>query len=181
MTHLSKRPAKLLTALQALTVVLALFGTWFAGLLSFLGIAAVRMIFHDEVTTLNAKFFVICALLAVVGVSVCCYIALISFFRLLQRMKKETAFTRRNSKALGRIALSCLAAAAMLLLLMGYISFGVFLPTRSFTGSIRQFVETFCMLMLWPFGFGVVGLLVQGVRVLMDRALALEEEQELVV
>ena len=181
MRHLSKRPAKLFTALQAMTVALALFGTWFAGLLGFLGIAAIRMIFHEEPTTLSAKVFVVCAVAAVVGVSVCCYIALGSFFTLLQRMKKETAFTRRNTKALGRIALSCLAAAAMLFMLMGYISFGVFLPTRSFTGSVWQFMETFCMLMLWPFGFGLVGLLVQGVRVLMDRALALEEEQELVV
>ena len=181
MTHLSKRPAKLLAVLQVLTGAMALFGTWFAGLLGFLGVAAARMIFHEEGATLNGKIFVICALLAVVGVSVCCYVALGSFVMLLQRMKKETAFTRRNSKALGRIALSCLVAAAMLLMLMGYISFGVFLPTRSFTGSVWQFMETSFMLMLWPFGFGVVALLIQGVRVLMDRAITIREEQELVV
>ena len=181
MTHLSSRPRALLTTLQILTVVIALFGTWFASLLGFLGIAGARMIFHEEVTTLSAKIFVVCALMAVAGVSVCCYMALGSFFGLLQRMKKETAFTWRNCRALGRMALCCAGAAAMLFALMAYIAFGVFLPTQSFTNGFGQFAETVVMLMLWPFGFGVVSLLIQGVRVLMARAIALREEQELVV
>ena len=181
MTHLSRRPKALLTTLQVFTVAIALFGTWFAMFLSLLGFGGARMIFYDEVTTLNAKIFVVCALLAVFGVSVCCYIALGSFFGLLQRMKKETAFTQRNCRALGRVALCCAVAAAMLFALMGYIAFGVFLPTDSFTNSLGQFVSTFGMLMLWPFGFGLVSLLIQGVRVLMARAIALREEQELVV
>ena len=181
MTHLSRRPVALLTVLQVLTVVVALFGTWFAGLLGLLGFAGAREIFFEMPTILGAKVFVICALMAVAGVSVCCYVTLASFFMLLQRMKKETAFTQRNCRALGRMALCCAVAAAMLFLLMGYILFGVFLPTLSFTDSLGRFVEAGCMLMLWPFGFGVVSLLIQGVRVLMARAIALREEQELVV
>ena len=181
MTHLSKRPKALLTILQGFTVVIALFGTWFAGLLGLLGLGGARMIFQEEPTTMNAKIFVVCALLAVAGVSVCCYIALGSFFGLLQRMKKETAFTQRNCRALGRVALCCAVAAAMLFALMGYIAFGVFLPTDSFTNSLGQFVGPFGMLMLWPFGFGLVALLIQGVRLLMVKALELREAQEMVV
>ena len=181
MTHLSKRPVALLTILQALTVVVALFGTWFAGVLGLLGLGGAQEVFRDAYTAWGARIFVVSALMAVVGVSVCCYVALGNFFALLQRMKKETAFTRRNCRALGRIALSCAVAAAMLFVLMSYIALGVFLPTRSFTGSLWQFGEMVCMLMLWPFGFGVVSLLIQGVRLLMVRALELREEQELVV
>lgn len=181
MTHLSKRPVALLTTLQVLTVAVALFGTWFAGFLGLLGIGGAKMIFVEEPTTVGAKVFVVGALAAVACVSVCCYVTLASFFRLLQRMKRETAFTQRNCLALGRMALCCAAAAAVLFVLMGYIAFGVFVPTLSFTDSARRFVETVCMLMLWPFGFGLVSLLLQGVRVLMARAIALREEQELVV
>lgn len=181
MTHLTKRPVVLLTVLQILTVAVALFGTWFAGFLGLLGIGGARIVFLEEPTTVSGKVFVLSALAAVVGVSVCCYVALIGFFRLLQRMKRETAFTRRNCLALGRISLSCAVAAAMLFVLMSYIAFGVFLPIRSFTGSLLMIVETLCLQMLWPFGFGLVALLVQGVRVLMARAIALKEEQELVV
>lgn len=181
MTQLSKRNVTLLTVLQALTGLIALFGTWFAGLLGLLGIGGASMIFTEEGATLSGKVFVVCALATVVVVSACCYVALGSFFRMLQRMKKETAFTRRNCKALGRISLSCALAAAVLFALMGYIALGVFLPTQSFTDSLLRFVGTVCMLMLWPFGFGLVSLLVQGVRVLMARAITMREEQELVV
>lgn len=185
MTHLSKRPVALLTILQLLTGVLVLFGTWFAGLLGLLGGGVLWEIFSDAQWAANGAlsvtFFCVGALVTVVIVSACCYITLGSFLMLLQRMKKETAFTERNCRALGRMALCCAVAAAVLFLLMGYIAVGVFLPTSSFTQSIVQFAGVVCMLMIWPFGFGVVALLIQGVRVLMVRALALREEQELVV
>lgn len=181
MTHLSRRPKGLLTVLQILTAVVAILGTWFESLLYLLGFSAAREMLAEASTPLGAKTFVVCALATVVGVSACCYIVLWSFATLLQRMKKETAFTQRNCRALGRMSLGCAAAAAILFTMMSYIAFGVFVPTRSFTGSVWQFVETLGMLMLWPFGFGLVSLLIQGVRVLMARALALREEQELVV
>lgn len=181
MTHLSRRPRALLTVLQAMTVAVALFGTWFAVMLGLLGVGGVQLIFADAGATVGAKIFVVSALATVIGVSVCCYITLGSFFALLQRMKKETAFTQRNCRALGRMALCCAAAGAMLFAVMSYIAVGAFLPTRSFTDNLRPFVDAVCMLMLWPFGFGLVSLLLQGVRVLMTRAIALREEQELVV
>lgn len=181
MTHLPERPKALLTILQVLTVIVALFGTWFAGLLGLLGIAGASEILTEASAAVGAKIFVLGALATVVGVSVCCYIALGSFFMLLQRMKKETAFTRRNCGALGRMALCCAVAAAMLFVIMSYIALGVFVPTQSFTRSFVQFVGTVCTLMLWPFGFGLVALLIQGVRLLMVRALELREAQEMVV
>lgn len=185
MTHLSKRPKGLLTLLQALTVLVAAVGTWMAVVLGILGWFAATEIFASlpeaAETGLEAILFACGGLATVVIVSVCCYVALGSFFILLQRMKKETAFTRRNCRALGRMAFSCAVAAAVLFLMMGYIAFGVFVPTMSFTNSLWQFVDKVCVLMAWPFGFLVVSLLLQGVRVLMVRAMTLREEQALVI
>ena len=185
MTHLSKRPAALLTILQLLTLSIALFGTWFAAILALLGGSALSELFRGAQWAAEGSLPVILffagAMAAVVTVSVCCYIALGSFLALLQRMKKETAFTQRNCRALGRMALCCAVAAAVIFVMMCYAAVGVFLTTRSFTRNLWTYIEAVQMLMIWPFGFGVVSLLIQGVRVLMTRAIALREEQELVV
>ena len=185
MTHLSQRPRVLLTTLQALTVLVGIFGTCLAVALGTLGVFAVReVVFGPEAaanTAFTVKVFAFGGLVTVIGVSVCCYVTLLSFLLLLQRMKKETAFTRRNCQALGRMAVSCAVAAAILFVMMLYISFGVFVPSSSFTDTFWLFVDTVWMLMAWPFGFGVVSLLLQGVRLLMQRAMAMQEEQALVV
>ena len=181
MTHLSRRPVGLLTFLQVLTVLVALFGTWFAGVLGLLGLVGTVEIAFDPATTFGAAVFIVGALATVVGVSVCCYIALVSFFLLLQRMKRETAFTRRNCKALGRMALSCAVAAAMLFVTMGYLAVASLMPTELQSLRVEAVLSAAGLLMAWPFGFAVIALLIQGVRLLMDRALALREAQELVV
>ena len=180
MTHLSRRPKALLTILQALTVIVALFGTWLAVLLELLGIGGVSLTFQDAGSTVGGKVLIVGAVAAVAVVSVCCYITLVSFFLLLRRMKKETAFTRRNCKAIGRMALCCLTASAALFLLMGYVGVGS-LAEGELTWSIWRLVDVVCVLMAWPFGFLVVSLLLQGVRVLMVRAMNLQEDQELVI
>ena len=187
MTHLSKRPVALLTILQLLTVLVAGFGTLIAGFLGILAWTGLTEIILGVSSTAAAsgltliKVFVVGGLATVVAVSACCYIALWNFLTLLQRMKKETAFTQRNCQALGRMALCCAVAAAILFVMMSYTAVGVFVPTRSFTRDVWEYVHSVCTLMIWPFGFGLVALLIQGVRVLMARAIALREEQELVV
>ena len=176
MKHLSRRPKGLLTILQVLTVIVGVFGTWLAVVLELLGLGGASMIFQEAETTVGGKIFVVGALAAVAVVSVCCYVTLVSFFLLLQRMKKETAFTRRNCKALGRMALCCLIASVPLFLLMGYMAVGT-----NITRGVWQLLDVTCVLLAWPFGFLVVSLLLQGVRVLMVRAMTLQEEQSLVI
>lgn len=176
MKHLPRRPKGLLTILQVLTVIVGVFGTWLAVVLELLGLGGVSMIFQEAETTVSGKVFVVGALAAVAVVSVCCYVTLVSFFLLLQRMKKETAFTRRNCKALGRMALCCLIASVPLFLLMGYMAVGT-----NITRGVWQLLDVTCVLLAWPFGFLVVSLLLQGVRVLMVRAMSLQEEQALVI
>lgn len=176
MKHLPRRPKGLLTILQVLTVIVGVFGTWLAVVLELLGLGGVSMIFQEAETTVGGKIFVVGALAAVTVVSVCCYVTLVSFFLLLQRMKKETAFTRRNCKALGRMALCCLIASVPLFLLMGCMAVGT-----NITRGVWQLLDVTCVLLAWPFGFLVVSLLLQGVRVLMVRAMSLQEEQALVI
>ena len=181
MGHLSRRPKALLTALQAMTFMVAGFGTWLAWLLGTLGLIVTREDLFNPAVPVGAKIFILGALATVVVVSVCCYITLGSFFAMLQRMKEETAFTRRNCKALGRMALSCAIAAAALLLIMGYIAVGNLVPGNFTSRNFWASVEVVGTMMAWPFGFGLVALLIQGVRVLMIRAMDLQEQQELVV
>ena len=180
MKHLPRRPKGLLTILQVLTVIVGVFGTWLAVVLELLGLGGVSMIFQEAETTVSGKIFVVGALAAVAVVSVCCYVTLVSFFLLLQRMKKETAFTRRNCKALGRMALCCLIASVPLFLLMGYMAVGTLTP-GNITRGVWQLLDVTCVLLAWPFGFLMVSLLLQGVRVLMVRAMSLQEEQSLVI
>ncbi|MCH5287430.1 MAG: DUF2975 domain-containing protein [Christensenellaceae bacterium] len=180
MKHLPRRPKGLLTILQVLTVIVGVFGTWLAVMMELLGLGGASMIFQEAETTVGGKVFVVGALAAVAVVSVCCYVTQVSFFLLLQRMKKETAFTRRNCKALGRMALCCLIASVPLFLLMGYMAVGTLTP-GNITRGVWQLLDVTCVLLAWPFGFLMVSLLLQGVRVLMVRAMSLQEEQALVI
>ena len=182
MKHLPRRPKGLLTILQVLTVIVGVFGTWLAVVMGLLGgmlLAIVEDAGTDGIVWLTV--FTLSALATVAVVSVCCYITLVSFFRLLQRMKKETAFTQRNCRALGRMALCCLIASVPLFLLMGYMAVGTILPLEAFQGGVWRLLDVTCVLLAWPFGFLVVSLLLQGVRVLMVRAMSLQEEQSLVI
>lgn len=182
MMHLSKRPVRLLILLQALTVLVMIGGTAFACLLGYIGVAMLSFVWGEGFGIVT---FVGGALLTVVAVSVCCYIALVSFIRVLERMKKGTAFTEENCRGLGTMAASCGIAAAALFLMMLYWSAALAVPTFINEGIVlSQIVQlgTFtAIVMIWPFGFGVVALLIQGVRLLMIRAMKLQREQAFVV
>lgn len=183
MTHLSKRPVKLLTLLQALTMLVMLGGTGLACMLGYIGVLGLMLVRGEG---LGSLAFVLLALLTVVVVSACCYVTLICFLKVLQRMKTETAFTAKNCDALGVMAASCGIAALTLLLMMVYWTAASAVSELMSVGTLTpsSFVSLgtfFAILMIWPFGFGVVALLIQGVRLLMIRAMNLEREQAFVV
>lgn len=180
MTHLSRRPRGLLSVLQALTVCVMLVGTWFAACLGFFGVSAAQELLSGTVLV-DARTCVVVfgALATVAAVSVCSYITLGSFLALLERMKRETAFTERNCAALGRMAGCCGVAAAILFVMMVYILGGVLAELESHDSLFA--ISFTAMLMVFPFGYGLVALMIQGVKVLMVRAMNLRKEQELVV
>ena len=182
MTHLSQRPVRLLTLLQALTVLVMIGGTAFACMLGYIGVAMLTFVWGEGFGIVT---FVGGALLAVIAVSVCCYITLVSFIRVLERMKKGTAFTEQNCKGLGTMAASCGIAAAALFLIMVYWALALAGPTFINEGFVLSQLVSLgsftAIVMIWPFGFGVVALLIQGVRLLMIRAMKLEREQAFVV
>ena len=183
MTHLSQRPVRLLTLLQALTVLVMFGGTGLACMLGYIGVLGLVFVWGEG---LGVVSFVVLSLLTVVVVSACSYVTLICFLNVLQRMKTDTAFTAKNCDALGTMAASCGIAAATLLAIMVYwtavsavselMSVGTLTPS-----SFVSLGTLFAILLVWPFGFGVVALLIQGVRLLMIRAMRLEREQAFVV
>lgn len=182
MTRFTKRPKVLLTILQALTILVMLAGTWIAYVLGILGVSAARYVGNHA--PVGSLVMIYAALATVVGVSVCCYITLGSFLGLLQRMKRETAFTARNGKTLGRMAGCCAIAALILFLMMVYIGILNGLPDlltmRKLSDFLRVLNYTISLLIL-PFAFSVIALLIQGVRLLMLRAIDLQQDQDLAV
>ena len=182
MTHLSRRPVKLLTLLQAMTALVMIGGTALACLLGHIGLLGIKFTWGEGVGVIA---FMLGALLTVLVVSACCYVALVSFIRVLERMKTQTAFTERNCKALGVMAASCGIAAAVLFLMMSWWMAALAVPTVITEGAaLSMFVslgQFAAIMMIWPFGFGLIALLIQGVRLLMIRAMTLEREQAFVV
>ena len=182
MTHMTKRPKALLTTLQLLTVLVMLAGTWVAFVLGLFGVSAAQILTGHG--TVGSLVMIYASLATVVGVSICCYITLGNFLALLQRMKRETAFTPRNGRALGRMAASCAIAAAILFLMMVYIGcwagWSDLMNIHHLSDILRVLNYTASLLIL-PFAFCVIALLIQGVRLLMLRAIALQEEQDLAV
>lgn len=181
-----ERPRGLLTLLQAMTVLVMTGGTLLAGWLALFGTMGLILVMDDGGSAPGLAL-VTGGLATVAAVSVCCYVALGTFLALLGRMKRETAFTPRNCRALSRMALCCLIAAGVLLVMMLWLGVGSLRPmlaAQSGMGATMIAANALADvigLLVWPFCFFVVALLIQGVALLMRRATALEQEQEGVV
>lgn len=104
-----------LTLLQGITVLLGALGLMGAYFLLTVGVQAAM----DGPVALGLDhaqwLWLLTVGFAAVGVvSVACGAALISFFRMCSRLKRGSAFTRQNQRAMGRIALCCLVAGVTL-------------------------------------------------------------------
>jgi hypothetical protein len=107
------------------------------------------------------------------GVGVCLFWLLLEFVLLCGRVRKETAFTAANARALGRIALAFVIGGVLLLppgqLLMDLLLMGM----RGITSSLW-----------WPlpaFVAWTAALLVRALQVLLRRAVEMQTESDLTV
>ncbi|MGN0746704.1 MAG: DUF2975 domain-containing protein [Aristaeellaceae bacterium] len=164
-----------LTLLQAVTVVISLMGVYLAAILLYVGIQAlgagypaIGMPLGSYVTLLTVGF------LSVLAVSGACAVALCTFFRMCGRLKQDTAFTRANEQAMGRIALCCLIAG--LTLAVGCAALWV---AESVWGCVMglYWLEMVIMAVL----FLAVALIAWALTLLVRRAVALQEEADLTV
>ena len=153
------------TALRVATVIAGACGTWFALMLMYPGLFAVS---SKPFGLINIGGAV--GLLTVAVASVCCYVALVVFFRMCGRLSCGTAFTDENAIAMRRIAavlliagLSVAAGLTVLSVLLG----DFFLPTIYLYGIAAAFLGA--------------ALLSHALAVLVRRAVALQQESELTI
>lgn len=175
MTKKHERPVALFTFVQVMGVcALAIAGVPLA-------LFSMGMI-HDIVRgalMLPQDAWLLVQYLCSIGVAVCLMWLLTEFVGMCGRVRKETAFTAANVRALGRIALAFLIGGGLLLvageLLMALLLIGM----RGFffdTGSVSPlwyFLPTFAA---WT-----AALMVRAIQVLLKRAVDMQTESDLTV
>ena len=154
--------------LRVATVLVAAYGTWIAVVLGSIGLSAfLSGALYDAISTTYAA---LAGLATVAVTSVCCYIALLTFFFMCGRLKRGNAFTDENAAAMRRISLvlfiagiAVAAGIATVMLLMGESGVAVW---HSITLSLVFFGAS---------------LLAHALAVLVRRAVALQRESELTI
>ena len=168
-------PSTIFTMLQVVTILLSLMGVWIAVTLLYTGILALQTGYPDigmplgsYVTLLTVGF------LSVLTVSVVCAVAMYTFFRLCERLKKGTAFTRANEQALKRIALCCVIVGLTLL-----FSCIVLWVAESVWGYVMGLY--WLQMLVVAVLCSAVALIAWALALLVRRAVALQEEVDLTV
>lgn len=161
------------TLLQALAILALAAGTLLMVWLDILGVSALLRGLFD--TRGDLIPFSIIGLLTVAFISVMCYIALISFFKLCGRLKTGTAFTVQNTHAMKRIALCSLSVGAAFLLSDALICLT----------SFMLFDPNFHLIDVYFVGislvFFLIFLVVWTLYLLLDRATAIQQENDLTI
>lgn len=169
-----KRPVRLMTLAQGICVLAAavILFIFLIPLLYAAGYALEADYVNYDNTLIVAIMGIIFALPDAALGTLMAYVGVEAFF-LCGRVKKSSAFSAKNEKALGRIALAlCIAGVISLL-------FGSFLFPWLLTNlpAIHPIVER----LLLPFILLTLALMIRTVQVLMRRALTMQEESDLTV
>lgn len=158
------------TVLRAATVAAGVAGTLLALWLGAVGVSVLDFLCEDGVCVKDAAVCVLC-LAVLVGISGCCYAALVTFYRMCGRLAKGSAFTEENGRAMQTIArLLCVCAGLLLavLAILLLLSDGVLpLPV--------------IFLLMFLCAFAGAGLIAQALSLLVRRAAALQQENDLTV
>lgn len=165
---MNKRMNVVFTLLQIIAVVIAAIGTAVAVVLGIIGGSQLSVFIGKQ----NAAdiAYAILGLLTVVAVAGGSYMALFQFFTMCQRLKRGTAFTAANEKAMHRIALGCGISGAVLGVMMVAFMF--------YQGAFLALIETMCLLSV---AYLCVGLVAYALELLLRRATAIQEENDLTI
>ncbi|MBQ2952333.1 MAG: DUF2975 domain-containing protein [Clostridia bacterium] len=112
-------------------------------------------------------------LLTVTGVGACLMWLLLEFVLMCGRVKKETAFTAANVRALGRIVLAFVIGGVFMLLLGKPMMDWLLLGMRGFRSPVWWLLPAF---VAWT-----AALLVRAIQVLLKRAVDMQNESDLTV
>jgi len=165
---------KMLTVLRVFTVLLMIIGTFFA--LIFLAPGAVGLYLSITDFTIWGILLTTPGLATVLTVSICCWRALLRFFAMCGRLKSRSAFTDDNCLALGFIARQCALAGTAL---AGGFAFFCVMCWLNDASENALFI--LIRLMPLPALLLIAGLMIWAVHLLMGRALALQQENDLTV
>lgn len=169
-----KRPKALLTLAQLCCIVAALVVLFFfftPAFVLFSYVDQADMLAQDNTLIVTLASAMLCLRDALAG---CCLVcAALEAVGVCQRLKKASAFCKKNEKALGSIAKALSLAGAITLL------FGDSVVPFLLTGlpAIAPIVERF----LLPFMLLTLAAMVRTVQMLMRRALSMQNENELTV
>ena len=169
-----KRPKALLTLAQLCCIAAALVVLFFfftPAYVLFTYVDQASMLQHDGSQIVSLQSWMLCLRDALAG---CCLVcAALEAVGVCQRLKKASAFCKKNEKALGSIAKALSLAGAITLL------FGDSVVPFLLTGlpAIAPIVERF----LLPFMLLTLAAMVRAVQMLMRRALSMQNENELTV
>ena len=173
--HSAKRPVILLTLAQLICILaipLTLFIALVPAFLLYSFISQTPML-QTSTDTMSVLLFSGGQCLRDLAMGICCFCAEMEAIGIFGRMKKASAFSERNSSALGRIAVA-LAIAGMVALLFGNSLVPFLLQGLP---AVSPVVER----LLLPFMLLVIALMVRAVQVLMRRALTMQTETDLTV
>lgn len=157
--------------LRAATIAAGVAGTLLALWLGAVGVSVLDFLCEDGVCVRDAAVCVLC-LAVLVGISGCCYAALVTFYRMCGRLAKGSAFTEENRSAMQTIARLLYACAVQLavpvLAILVMLSDGVLpLPV--------------IFLLMFLCAFAGAGLIAHALSLLVRRAAALQQESELTI
>ncbi|MBE5803250.1 MAG: DUF2975 domain-containing protein [Clostridiales bacterium] len=165
---MSKRMNLVFTLLQIIAVVIAICGTLAAVYLGIIGVTGI--ILFLEMKDYGFLAYSVFALLTVVAMAVFSYGALFFFFTLCQRLKHATAFTPANEKGMHRIAVCCG--------LCGLILFQALAVTLLYGGFALFFLELLALLIA---AYLAIGLVAYALELLLHRATAIQQENDLTI
>lgn len=166
-----ERPAVLITFVQAMAVcAMAITAAALIGLV-IVPVCGSLIVSMTEGT--GQVLEPLAVLVTTAGVGACLIWLLAEFVMMCARVKKETAFTPANVRALGRIVLAFVAGGVFLLPLGKPMMDWLLLGMRGMRSAIW-----------WPlpsFAAWAAALLVRAIQVLMKRAVEMQSEQDLTV
>lgn len=165
---MNKRTNMVFTLLQIIAVVIAAVGTAVAVEFGIIG-GSLLSIFIGKQNGADIAYALL-GLLTVIAVAGGSYVALYQFFTMCQRLKHGTAFTAANEKAMHRIALGCGISGAVLGVMMVAFMF--------YQGALLALIEVMCLLSV---AYLCVGLVAYALELLLRRATAIQEENDLTI
>ena len=154
------------TLLRVATVLVAAYGTWVAVVLGTIGF----YVFVSGPALDPISLAGLAGLTTVVVASVCCYIALVSFFFMCGRLTRGSAFTEQNAAAMRRISRVLLIAGAA-------VAVGI-ATVMLLTGESAVAIWHSSTIALVFLG---ASLLSHALAVLVRRAVALQQDSDLTI